>query len=122
MSGFIAEASRSQTALFPESLDDYIDTDNPVRVIDLFVNELDLQSLGFERTEHAQTGRPGYHPSTLLKLYIYGYLNRIQSSLHRNESSRPRIQPKTFNIDLWSDKTSRGASNLRYPALLSHEK
>lgn len=92
MSGFIAEASRSQTTLFPESLDDYIDADNPVRVIDVFVNELDLQSLGFERTDHAQTGRPGYHPSTLLKLYIYGYLNRIQSSRRLERESRRNLE------------------------------
>ena len=92
MSGFIAEASRSQTTLFPESLDDYIDADNPVRVIDVFVNELDLQSLGFERTDHAQTGRPGYLPSTLLKLYIYGYLNRIQSSRRLERESRRNLE------------------------------
>ena len=92
MSGFIAEASRSQTTLFPESLDDYIDVDNPVRVIDVFVNQLDLQSLGFERTDHAQTGRPGYHPSTLLKLYIYGYLNRIQSSRRLERESRRNLE------------------------------
>ena len=92
MSGFIAEASRSQTTLFPESLDDYIDADNPVRVIDVFVSELDLQSLGFDRIDHAQTGRPGYHPSTLLKLYIYGYLNRIQSSRRLERESRRNLE------------------------------
>lgn len=92
MSGFIAEASRSQTTLFPESLDDYIDADNPVRIIDVFVNELDLKSLGFERTDHAQTGRPGYHPSTLIKLYIYGYLNRIQSSRRLERESRRNLE------------------------------
>lgn len=79
MSGFINGDSRSQSTLFPEALDDYIITENPVRVIDVFVDSLDLSSLGF-KTDPANTGRPGYHPATLLKLYIYGYLNRIQSS------------------------------------------
>ena len=80
MSRFIEGASRSQSTLFPERLEDWIDADNPVRVIDVFVDELDLVELGFGRAEPASTGRPGYHPSCLLKLYIYGYLNRVQSS------------------------------------------
>jgi transposase len=79
MSGFIKGESRKQTTLFPEALDDYITEDNPIRVIDVFIDALDLTQLGF-RTQAADTGRPGYHPSTLLKLYLYGYLNRIQSS------------------------------------------
>lgn len=79
MSGFINGESRTQSTLFPEALDDYISEENPVRVVDVFVDSLDLSALGF-KTEPAITGRPGYHPATLLKLYIYGYLNRIQSS------------------------------------------
>jgi transposase len=79
MSGFIKGESRSQTTLFPEALDEYITEENPIRLVDVFVDHLDLSSLGF-KTESAQTGRPGYHPATLLKLFIYGYLNRIQSS------------------------------------------
>jgi transposase len=79
MSGFITGEPRTQSTLFPEALDDYITAENPVRVIDVFVESLDLSGLGF-KTEPAITGRPGYHPSTLLKLYVYGYLNRIQSS------------------------------------------
>jgi transposase len=79
MSGFIEGESRTQATLFPERLDDYIAEDNPVRVIDVFVDSLDLSTLGFQ-IEPAYTGRPAYHPSTLLKLYIYGYLNRLQSS------------------------------------------
>jgi transposase len=62
--------------LFPERLDEYIAEDNPVRVIDVFVDELDLLELGFEGMEPEATGRPAYHPATLLKIYIYGYLNR----------------------------------------------
>ena len=79
MKRFIEGESRSQMTMMPECLDDYIGEDNPVRVIDLFVDELDLRELGFEAVA-ADTGRPGYHPALLLKIYIYGYLNRIQSS------------------------------------------
>jgi transposase len=90
MKRFVEGEDRSQSTLFPERLDDYIEEDNPVRVIDVFVDELDLGKLGFERVNPQATGRPGYHPATLLKLYVYGYLNRIQSSrrlereTHRN--------------------------------------
>ena len=80
MKRFVAGADRSQSTLLPECLDDFIDESNPVRVIDAFVDALDLAELGFERVEPAATGRPSYHPSINLKLYIYGYLNRVQSS------------------------------------------
>lgn len=79
MSGFIQGEARHQTTLFPEALDDYITEENPIRVVDAFVVSIDLLSLGF-KTIPADTGRPGYHPSMMLKLFIYGYLNRIQSS------------------------------------------
>jgi len=80
MKRFVAGADRWQTTLLPECLDDFIDESNPVRVIDAFVDALDLADLSFEGVEPAATGRPSYHPSVLLKLYIYGYLNRVQSS------------------------------------------
>src|SRR6201747_382173 len=80
MKRFIEGEDRQQVTLLPECLDDYLGEDNPVRVVDVFVEELDLQALGFAGVEPAVTGRPSYHPSVLLKLYIYGYLNRIQSS------------------------------------------
>lgn len=80
MGRFISGADRKQTTLFPPCVDDWIGGDNPVRVIDAFVDALDLLGLGFEGVEPAATGRPSYHPSVLLKLYIYGYLNRVQSS------------------------------------------
>jgi len=80
MGRFISGADRKQTTLFPPCVDDWIGDDNPVRVIDIFVDTLDLLGLGFDRTQPAPTGRPAYHPSVLLKLYIYGYLNRVQSS------------------------------------------
>jgi transposase len=80
MKRFIEGVDRSQTTLFPERLEDWVGEDNPVRVIDVFVEELDLCALGFDRVVPLWTGRPAYHPSGLLKLYIYGYLNRVQSS------------------------------------------
>jgi transposase len=80
MRRFVEGADRKQATLFPECLDDWIDEDNPVRVIDAFIDRLDLGELGFEGVEPAETGRPAYHPSVLLKLYVYGYLNRVQSS------------------------------------------
>ena len=80
MKRFIEGADRSQSTLFPERLEDWIREDNPVRVVDVFVDELDLGGLGFGRVAPLSTGRPSYHPSVLLKLYIYGYLNRVQSS------------------------------------------
>ena len=80
MPRFIEGQDRHQTTLLPESLDDFIADDNAVRVVDAFVNELDLAGLGFEGVKAAETGRPSYHPTVLLKIYIYGYLNRVQSS------------------------------------------
>lgn len=90
MKRFIEGADRSQSTLLPECLDDWVDESNSVRVVDAFVEALNLAELGFRDVEPAMTGRPGYHPAPLLKLYIYGYLNRIQSSrrlereAHRN--------------------------------------
>ncbi|HEX4710166.1 IS1182 family transposase, partial [Phenylobacterium sp.] len=80
MTRFIEGEDRRQGALLPEYLDDYVSEENPVRVIDVFVDELDLAGLGFGRMQAAATGRPGYHPRSLLKLYLYGYLNQVQSS------------------------------------------
>jgi transposase len=80
MKRFVDGVDRGQSTLFPQCLEDWINEDNPVRVIDVFVEELDLAELGFGRVDPKVTGRPSYHPSVLLKLYIYGYLNRVQSS------------------------------------------
>ena len=80
MRRFVEGTDRGQSALFPECLEDWIGEDNPVRVIDVFATELDLAELGFSGVDPEVTGRPSYHPSVLLKLYIYGYLNRVQSS------------------------------------------
>src|SRR5947199_10867393 len=80
MRRFVEGVDRGQTTLFPECLEDWIDEGNPVRAIDAFVEKLDLSGLGFDGVAPEATGRPSYHPSGLLKLYIYGYLNRVQSS------------------------------------------
>lgn len=80
MKRFVEGANRSQCTLLPECLDDWVDESNPVRAVDAFVNALDLKELGFAGAVPQATGRPSYHPAALLKLYIYGYLNRIQSS------------------------------------------
>src|SRR6201997_320748 len=80
MRRFVEGIDRGQATLFPECLADWIDENNPVRVIDAFVDKLDLSRLGFEGVAPEATGRPSYHPAVLLKLYIYGYLNRVQSS------------------------------------------
>jgi len=91
MTGFIQGQNRTQTTLLPDCLDDYVRQDNPVQVVDVFVDELDLSSLEF-KTESEATGRPGYHPSTLLKLYIYGYLNHIQSSRRLERESQRNVE------------------------------
>jgi transposase len=80
MSRFIEGQDRQQVTLLPECLDDFITEDNPVRVVDAFVGELDLGRLGFQGTVPADTGRRPYDPALLLRIYIYGYLNRVQSS------------------------------------------
>ena len=92
MKRFIEGVDRDQITLFPERLEDWIGEDNPVRVIDVFVDELDLGGLGFERVEPRETGRPGYHPSVLLKLYIYGYLNRVQSSRRLEQEAGRNVE------------------------------
>jgi transposase len=80
MKRFVAGEDRRQATLLPECLDDYVAPDNPVRIIEAFVDELDLAALGFAGVVPEVTGRPSYHPATLLKIYIYGYLNRVPSS------------------------------------------
>ena len=80
MKRYMEGIERDQGTLFPEHLEDWVGEDNPVRVIDIFVDDLDLRGLGFDRAAPEATGRPGYHPAVLLKLYVYGYLNRVQSS------------------------------------------
>src|SRR3977135_927899 len=92
MKRYVVGQDRSQSTLFPEVLDEYIAEDNPVRVVDVFVEELDLKDLGFEGAEPEATGRPAYHPGTLLKIYIYGYLNRFQSSRRLERECQRNIE------------------------------
>jgi transposase len=80
MSGFISGADRGQATMFPAQLEDYVAEDNPVRVIDFFADRLDLRELGFSAVDAKETGRPAYYPAVLLKIYVYCYLNRVQSS------------------------------------------
>ncbi len=92
MGRFVEGSDRDQTTLFPECLDDWIDEDNPVRVIDAFVELMDLGELGFNGVVPEATGRPAYHPAVLLKLYIYGYLNRGQSSSTAGLRQPPHLE------------------------------
>ena len=92
MKRFIEGEDRGQASLLPELLDDYVSTDNPVRVVDVFVDELNLAAIGFSAVLPAKTGRPAYHPAVLLKLYIYGYLNRIQSSRRLEREAQRNVE------------------------------
>jgi len=92
MSRFVEGEDRSQSWLLPNSLEDYVSPDNPVRVVEAFIDELDFGSLGFSGVEPAATGRPGYHPATLLKIYLYGYLNRVQSSRRLEREAQRNIE------------------------------
>ncbi len=92
MKRFIEGENRFQSTLFPESLEDYIAKDNSIRIVDAFVDKLNLKDLGFDRAEPSDTGRPGYLPATMLKIYIYGYLNRIQSSRRLERESHRNVE------------------------------
>jgi len=91
MSGFIEGEDRNQATLFPERLDDYVAEDSPVRVIDVFIDELDISGLGF-KAEANDTGRPAYHATTMLKIYVYGYLNRVQSSRRLEREAQRNVE------------------------------
>src|SRR4026208_147588 len=117
MKRFVDGVDRGQSTLFPQCLEDWINEDNPVRVIDVFVEELDLAELGFGRVDPKVTGRPSYHPSVLLKLYIYGYLNRVQSSrrLEREAGGNVEVMWLTSRLvpdhktiaDCWNGRGAR---------------
>ena len=92
MKRFIEGEDRRQAMLLPDSLEDYVTEDNPVRVVDVFIDELDLEALGFSGVVPEETGRPAYHPATLLKIYLYGYLNRIQSSRRLERETQRNIE------------------------------
>src|SRR3974390_3088601 len=92
MAGVVEGGDRGQITLFPALLDDYVAEDNPVRAVDVFVDGLDLDKLGFVGVQPLDTGRPGYHPRVMLKLYIYGYLNRIPSSRRLERECQRNIE------------------------------
>jgi transposase len=92
MCRFIDGEDRMKQTLLPNSLEDYVSEENPVRVIEAFIEELDLAALGFSGMMPAATGRPAYHPSTLLKIYLYGYLNRLQSSRRLEREAQRNIE------------------------------
>jgi len=103
MKRFVEGEDRTQSVMFPERLDDYIAKDNPVRMIDLFVDKLKLGELGFSGIEPSATGRPAYHPSTLLKIYIYGYLNRIHSSRRLERETQRNVELMWLTGNLMPD-------------------
>ena len=92
MHRFIDGEDRMQQTLLPNSLEDCVSEENPVRVIEVFIDELDLAALGFAGMTPAAMGRPSYHPSTLLKIYLYGYLNRLQSSRRLEPEAQRNIE------------------------------
>lgn len=92
MGRFIEGEDRRQSWLLPSSLDDYVTEDNPVRVVEAYIDELDLSALGFVRSEPASTGRPVYDPATLLKLNLYGYLNRVPSSRRLEREAQRNVE------------------------------
>jgi transposase len=92
MSRFIKSADRFQSILFPETLDDYIQEKNSVRIIEAFIEGLDLSQLGFQKTKPHTIGRPGYDPAILLKIYVYGYLNQIQSSRRLEREAQRNVE------------------------------
>jgi transposase len=92
MKRFIEGVERTQGTMFPAQLDEYVAEDNPVRVIDAFIDTLDLKTLGFEGAVPAETGRPSYHPAVMLKIYLYGYLNRIQSSRRLERETQRNVE------------------------------
>src|SRR5438034_9914418 len=100
MPGFVAGLDRGQATLLPECLEDWVGESNPIRAVDVFVEALDLADLGFDGVQPLATGRPAYHPSTLLKLYIYGYLNRVQSSrrLEREAGRNLEVMGRTGRL------------------------
>jgi len=105
MKRFIEGDDRKQVTLLPECLDDFVAEDNPVRIIEAFVEELELASLGFDGAMPSTTGRPSYHPAVLLKIYIYGYLNRVQSSRRLERECQRNVELMWLTVA--SRRTSR---------------
>src|SRR5207244_1747640 len=112
MHRFIDGEDRLQQTLLPHSLEDYVGAENPVRVIEAFIDELDLAALGFAGMMPAATGRPAYHPSTLLKIYLYSYLNRVQSSRRLERETQRKIELMWLTGRLMPDFETTGGGGL----------
>jgi transposase len=108
MMRFIEGEDRRQATLLPDSLEDYVTEDNPVRVVEVFIDGLDLEALGFSGVVPEVTGRPAYHPATLLKIYLYGYLNRIQSSRRLERETQRNIELMRLTGRLIADSEEAG--------------
>src|SRR5262252_3474616 len=122
MKRFVEGTDREQATLFPEYLEDWIYEDNPVRAIDAFVDKLGLAELGFEGVAPEITGRPSYHPSVLLKLYIYGYLNRVQSSRRLEPVlTRPRPIAVIVAVDVLAAACTKKAVSTRRELVLDQQ-
>ena len=125
MKRFVEGEDRTQGVLLPEFLDDYVAEDNPVRVIDVFVDELDLRALGFEGVVPETTGRPAYHPATMLKIYVYGYINQVQSSRRLERETARNVEMMWLTGRLTPDfktiadfrKGQQSGDPLRLPAV-----
>jgi Transposase domain (DUF772) len=112
MRRFVDGIDREQATLYPECLEDWIDQDNPVRAVDAFVDNLDLPRVGFDGVAPEATGRPSYHPSGLLKLYIYGYLNRVQSSRRLEREAGRNVEVMWLTCRLVPEPYARVGSAL----------
>ena len=110
MKRFVEGENRNQSTLFPEILEDYVAEDNPVRVIDAFIDKCDLGYLGFQGVGPHATGRPSYHPSIMLKLYVYGYLNRVQSSRRLEREAQRNVGLMWQTGRLCGNSNRRGTS------------
>src|SRR5947199_9254340 len=108
MHRFIDGEDRLQQTLLPHSLEDYVGAENPVRVIEAFIDELDLAALGFAGMMPAATGRPAYHPSTLLKIYLYGYHNHVQSSLRMEREAQGKSKEIRLHVLTAADVMTLG--------------
>ena len=121
MKRFVESENRGQATLLPASLEDYVGEDNPVRVIDAFIDELDLGALGFSGVVPQATGRPGYHPAALLKIYLYGYLNRIQSSRRLERETQRNIELMWLTTEVLTTESGVGEALLAQVAELESD-
>lgn len=118
MAGYVEGVDRSQATFLPDRLDDFVDANNPVRVVDAFVDALDLRGLGFVRAVPSSTGRPGYHTAVLLKLYVYGYLDRIPSSRRLEREAGRNVELMWLTGRLIPDHKTIGRKTVIWVSIL----